>query len=106
MDKQKFSQAEDVLLRKWVLERLERMRLERAGTLYERGQLSLSGVARYADIGVERMMRELTQRGIDHSPSVEQFTDRLETLANLFGKDELRAVATEVRRGDKPTQGS
>ena len=92
---------EDVLLRKWILEGLDRMRLERACTLYERGQLNLSGAARYAGIGVERMMRELTQRGIDDSPSVEQFADGLETLADLFGKDELRAAAAEVRRREE-----
>jgi predicted HTH domain antitoxin len=89
---------EDTLLRKWVLEGLARMRLERACTLYERGQLNLSGAARYAGFGVEQMMRELTRRGIDHGPSVEQFVDGLETLADLFGKDELRAAATEVRQ--------
>lgn len=89
---------EDILLRKWVLEGLNRMRLERACTLYERGRLNLSGAARYAGIGVEQMMQELTRRGIDHSPSVEQFVDGLETLADLFDKDELRAAATEVRQ--------
>lgn len=89
---------EDVLLRKWVLEGLSHMRLERACTLYERGRLNLSGAARYAGIGVEQMMQELRRRGIDHSPSVEQFVDGLETLADLFEKDELRTAAAEVRR--------
>jgi len=42
-------------------------------------------------------MRELTRRGIEHSPSVEQFADGLETLADLFGKDGLRAAA-EARK--------
>jgi hypothetical protein len=69
-----------------------------ACTLYERGRLNLSGAARYAGVGVEQMMQELTRRGIDHSPSVEQFVDGLETLADLFDKDELRAAATEVRQ--------
>jgi len=89
---------EDILLRKWVIEGLTRLRLERACTLYERGQLNLSGAARHAGIGVEQMMRELTRRGINHGPSVEQFVDGLETLADIFGKDELRAAAAEVRR--------
>ena len=85
------------LLRKRVLEGLTRMRLERACTLYERGQLNLSGAARHAGIGIEQMMRELTRRGIDHSPSVEQFVEGLETLADLFDKDQLRRAAA-VRR--------
>ncbi|MEA3341546.1 MAG: hypothetical protein U9R15_16400 [Chloroflexota bacterium] len=89
---------EGILLRKWVLEGLTRLRLERACTLYERGQLNLSSTARHAGIGVEQMMRELTRRGINHGPSVEQFVDGLETLADIFGKDELRAAAAEVRR--------
>ncbi len=89
---------EDILLRKWVLEGLARMQLDRACTLYERGQLNLSGAARHAGIGVEQMMQELARRGIEHGPSVEQFVDGLETLADLFGKDELRAAAAEVRQ--------
>jgi hypothetical protein len=39
----------------------------------------------------------LTRRGIKHSLPVEQFAQGLETLADLFGKDELRAVAAEAR---------
>jgi len=89
---------EDVLLRKWILDGLTHMRLERACTLYQRGQLNLSGAAHYARIGVEQMMHELTRRGIEHSPSVEQFVDGLETLADLFDKDGLRAAAAEVRK--------
>ena len=76
-------------------------RLDRACTLYERAQLNLSGAARYAGIGVERMMRELTRRGIAHQPSVAQFADGLDTLADLFDKDELRIAAAEVRRQEE-----
>jgi len=38
----------------------------------------------------------LTRRGIEHGPSVEQFADGVETLADLFGKDGLRAAAAEA----------
>ncbi len=38
------------------------------------------------------------RRGIEHSPSVEQFADGLEALADLLGKDELRAAAAEARK--------
>lgn len=92
---------EDALLRKWVLEGLDRMRLQRACSLYKQGQLNLSGAARYADIGVEQMMRELRQRGTDYGPSIEQFADGLETLADLFDKQELRDVAKEVRQQEE-----
>jgi hypothetical protein len=44
------------------------------------------------------MMRELARRGIEVGPSVEQFADGLQTLADLFGKEELRAAAAEVRK--------
>ncbi len=43
-----------------------------------------NGTARYANVGVERMMRELTRRASERSPPVEQFADGLETLADLF----------------------
>jgi len=89
---------EDVLLRKWILEGLDRMRLRYACTLYEQDRLNLSGAARYAGVGVERMMQELTRRGIEHSPSIEQFVDGLETLADLFDIDDLHTAADEVRR--------
>lgn len=97
---QQLSQAEhlpeDVLLRKWVLDGLSQLRLERACTAYQQGNLNLSGAAQYAGIGVEQMMRELSRRGIEHHPSVEQFADGLETLADLFGKKELKAAAKKV----------
>jgi predicted HTH domain antitoxin len=96
---------EDVLLRKWILEGLDRMRLRYACTLYEQGRLNLSGAARYAGVGVEHMMQELTRRGIEHSPSVEQFVDGLETLADLFDMDELHTAAAEVRRREE-TEGA
>jgi predicted HTH domain antitoxin len=68
------------------------------GGIRYHGQLNLSGAARYAGIGVEPMMRELARRGIEVGPSVEQFADGLQTLADLFGKEELRAAAAEVRK--------
>ncbi len=49
-------------------------------------------------VSAEWVRRELTRRGIEHSPSVEQFADGLETLADLFGKNELRAAAAEARK--------
>lgn len=72
--------------------------LERACTAYQQGKLNLSGAAHYAGIGMEQMMRELTRRGIEHHPSVEQFADGLETLADLFGKEELKTAAHQVRQ--------
>lgn len=91
---------EDALLRKWVLDGLAYTRLEHACALYQQGRLNLSGAAHYANVGVEQMMRELIRRGIEHSPSVEQFADGLDTLADLFDKDELRAAAAEARKQD------
>ena len=46
-------------------------------------------------------MRELTRRGIDYGPSVEGFIDGLDTLADLFGKDELRAAAVQARQQEE-----
>jgi predicted HTH domain antitoxin len=89
---------EDILLRKWILDGLDRMRLERACIAYQHGELNLSGAAYYAGIGVEQMMRALTQRGIDHNATPEQFADGLEVLAELFSKGELKAAANQVRQ--------
>ena len=82
----------------WHSHRTFLERLEHACALYQRGQLNLSGAARYANVGVEQMMRELTRRGVEHSPSVEQFANGVETLADLFDKDGLRAAAAEARK--------
>lgn len=89
---------EEALLKKFVREGLIRYRIEFAARAYARGELNLSGAARYAGIGVEEMMRELEQRGIDYGPTVEQFLDGLDTLAEDFGVEELHQVATEMRQ--------
>lgn len=87
-----------VLLQKFVRDGLGRHRIDLAVRAYANGELNLSGAARYAGIGVEEMMRKLERRGIDYGPTVEQFLDGLETLADDFGVDELRQVAAEMRR--------
>ncbi len=43
-------------------------------------------------------MRELEQRGIDCRPTMPQFLDGLETLAEDFAVAELRQLATAIRR--------
>ncbi len=89
---------EVALLQKFVRDGLVRYRTGLAERAYANGELNLSDAARYAGIGVEEMMRELEWRGIDYGPTVEQFLDGLETLAEDFSVDELRQVAAEVRR--------
>lgn len=89
---------EESLLKKFVREGLSRYKIEFAARAYARGELNLSGAARYAGIGVEEMMRELEQRGIDYGPTVEQFLDGLDTLAEDFGVEELHQVAAEMRQ--------
>ena len=89
---------EEALLKKFVREGLSRYKIEFAARAYARGELNLSGAARHASIGVEEMMRELEQRGIDYGPTVEQFLDGLDTLAEDFGVEELHQVATEMRQ--------
>lgn len=89
---------EEALLKKFVREGLIRYKIEFAARAYARGELNLSGAARYAGIGVEEMMHELEQRGIDYGPTVEQFLDGLDTLAEDFGVEELHQVATEMRQ--------
>jgi len=89
---------EESLLKKFVREGLIRYKIEFAARAYARGELNLSGAARYSGVGVEEMMRELEQRGIDCGPTVEQFLDGLDTLAEDFEIEELHQVATEMRQ--------
>lgn len=87
---------ESTLLKKLVLDGLARRRLEWACAAYQRGELTLSSAARYADTSVYEMMDELKRRGIEIvSPT--QFLDGLDDLADLFDMPELRAVAGELR---------
>jgi len=93
---------EAVLLKKLILDGLEQRRIERACAAYANGELNLSGAARYAGIGVEEMMRELEQRGIDYGPTLEQYLDGLEFLLDTFGDDTVaREVIAEVRQQEE-----
>jgi|Deesub1362B_J571_1020462.scaffolds.fasta_scaffold34456_2 predicted HTH domain antitoxin len=89
---------ESALLKKLVLDGLERLRLERACTAYARGEADLTGAARYAGISVTQMMEELERRGISYSPSFDDFLDGLESLLDTFGDDEAtRRVIARFR---------
>jgi len=55
--------SEAALMKRFVLEGLQRYRLDRAVQLYQRGETDLSGAARYAGVSVQRMMHTLRERG-------------------------------------------
>lgn len=100
---------ESVLLRKLVLEGLDRYRLDYAINAYTRGETDLSGAARYAGISVEQMMREMEARGVYINSSVEKFLDGVESLLDMFGGDEaVYRVLAEMRRreGLEPGEAS
>ena len=87
--------AEGTLLRKWVLDALERSRLELAVADYAAGELNLGEAAARAGVSVMRMLAELDARGID-TISPAHFRASLNNLIDLFGgSDELRATLAE-----------
>jgi predicted HTH domain antitoxin len=97
--------SEAALMRKLILEGLERYRIETAVTAYAQGEADLSGAAAYAGISVHRMMQELRQRGIEFNVSAEKFLDGLETLARRFGGSEaLYHTISEMRRQYAPDE--
>jgi len=78
---------------------LTRFRLERACEAYARGEADITSAARYAGISVTQMMEELERRGINHSPSFEDFLDGLESLLDMFGEDEkVRSIIAKYRK--------
>ena len=87
--------AEGTLLRKWVLDALDRSRLEVAVADYIAGELNLGEAAVRAEVSVARMMAELDTRGID-AISPAHFRTSLTNLIELYGaSDELRSALAE-----------
>jgi hypothetical protein len=90
--------AEGTLLRKWVLDALDRSRLELAIADYTAGELNLGEAAAQAGVSVVRMITELDIRGID-TISPAHFRASLTNLIDLFGaSDELRAALAEQEK--------
>ena len=90
--------AEGTLLRKWILDALDRSRLEVAIADYTAGELNLGEAAARAEVSVARMMAELDARGID-AISPAHFQTSLTNLIDLFGaSDELRSALAEQEK--------
>jgi hypothetical protein len=87
--------AEGTLLRKWVLDALERSRLDLAIADYAAGELNLGEAAARAGVSVARMFAELELRGID-TIAPAHFRASLKNLVDVFGRsDTLRATLAE-----------
>ncbi|MBC8446906.1 MAG: hypothetical protein H8D78_04075 [Chloroflexi bacterium] len=89
--------SEAALMKRFVLEGLQRYRLDRAVQFYQHGETDLSGAARYADVSVQQMMHTLRERGVEYGPSAEDFLDGLEGLARNFDDDVLKEVVAQLR---------
>lgn len=91
--------AEGPLLRKWVLEALERTRLGQAIADYMAGEINLGEAAARGGVGLPRLLAELDSRGID-AISPAHFRASLGTLTELFGASpELREVIAKRQTG-------
>jgi len=88
--------AEGTLLRKWVLDALDHVRLEYAIADYSAGELNLGEAAARAGVSVARLITELDTRGVD-TISPEHFRASLAHLTDLFGGSEKLGAAGQAR---------
>lgn len=87
--------AEGALLRKLVLDGLDRYRLEQAIRDFVDHRLNLSEAASQAGLSIEHVMKELDRRGID-TIDVDHFYASLDHLVAQFGGSAgLRAAVTQ-----------
>jgi predicted HTH domain antitoxin len=92
--------AEGALLRKWVLDALDRARLDQAIADYAAGEINLGEAAARTHVSVARILAELDSRGVD-TISSSHFEASLGNLIDLFGgSEELRdALAGRTESG-------
>ena len=89
------------LLKKLVLDGIARQRVEWACAAYKRGELDISGAARYAGLTVYELLDELKRRNVQIVSS-EQFLDGLADLADMYNLPELREAANQARNSVNP----
>lgn len=66
-------QEKSFIVREALKEGLEKLRMEKAVSLYKERKLSLSEAAKLADISVGEMMEILTEAGVKSEISMEDF---------------------------------
>jgi predicted HTH domain antitoxin len=87
--------SESALVKKWILEGIQSLKLERAIRAYMERETDLRGGAAMAGVSYNRFMHEIQKRHIiiledDH------FLDRMAGLADAFDSEPLRQAIEQV----------
>jgi predicted HTH domain antitoxin len=80
--------SEAALMRKFVLEGLQRYRLDHAIKRYQEGELDLSSAAQVAGLAIREFMGELHRRGVAIYGPEHRLTEGIGALAEVFGASE------------------
>jgi len=83
---------EDVLVKKLVLDGLDKYRVEDAILMYKSKKLNLNASAQFAGISVREFMVELESRDIALNLTQEMVNQSLNILAQSFNNDKLKKV--------------
>jgi predicted HTH domain antitoxin len=83
--------SEAALMRKFVLEGLQRYRLDQAIKRYQEGELDLSSASQIAGLAIREFMGELHRRGVSIYGPEPRLVEGIGALAEVFGaSDALR----------------
>lgn len=80
---------EDVLVKKLVLDGLDKYRIDEAILMYKSKKLNLNASAQFAGMSVRELMNELESRNIDLNLTQDMVNQSLNTLAKSFNNDKL-----------------
>jgi predicted HTH domain antitoxin len=86
---------ENVLVKKLVLDGLDKYRIDEAILMYKNKKLNLNASAQFAGISVREFMIELESRDIALNLTQEMVNQSLNTLAQSFNNDELKRVMSK-----------
>jgi predicted HTH domain antitoxin len=79
------TESEPELLRRWVLDRMQKVRLDRAVAAYANDEADLRDAARMAGIPIGAFIEELGERHIPLLDDPKAFSDGLRALRAMFG---------------------
>lgn len=83
---------ENILVKKLVLDGLDKYKIDKAVSMYENKKINLNTAAWSADLSVRDFMSELESRGITLNLTPEMVTYSLDVLAKAFNNEKLQIV--------------
>lgn len=90
--------SESSLMKKFILEGIQRYKVEKAIDMYEIGEVDLNTAARFCGWSVRRFMTELERRGVKLSLTSEMYAESLKNLSEIFGDSSLMEEMRRNRR--------